>query len=523
MVRKRESEDLLQIEVKNFGPIERAMIDLRPLTVFVGPSNTGKSYLATLIYSLHRFWKYDPHVDSRLGYMRDREFLLTAAHGLARDVAVKQAMQKWARRRQPSRLPLRRAREEVPSIIANRLWELMAFHSGEEMVEAIERAFGASSDDLRRKGARRSASVLIGRNNSLMNKKMAPSYTIKFNHRVSSSGEFTPASPIILTYRHPRDSVLRWLPSHLSMAGSSHGEGTRPGFDAEGIARGVAPFIINSLLSPLTSQAYYLPSSRTGIMNSHQVVVSSLIRGAVSGGLRNEPPVDTLSGVSADFLERLLRLDRTQQLFRERREKVASKAMRAAGEIEQYLLSGEIHKVDSPSGYPWFFYQPKGWESVIPLTRTSSMVSELAPVVLYLRYVVEPGNVLIIDEPEAHLHPKAQREFMRQIAAVVKAGVRVIITTHSEWVLEELANIVYASELPDGNISDNGSENEIALAASEVGVWLFKQEEESRGSLVRKLALEKMTGTFPSGFSEVSRDLYNEWTRIARIVDGEFD
>ena len=44
----------IQIAVENFGPIEKAKIDLRPLTVFVGESNTGKTYLAALIYALHR-------------------------------------------------------------------------------------------------------------------------------------------------------------------------------------------------------------------------------------------------------------------------------------------------------------------------------------------------------------------------------------------------------------------------------------------------------------------------------------
>ena len=47
----------VHINVKNFGPIEAAEIDLRPLTVFVGESNTGKTYLAALIYALHKhFW-----------------------------------------------------------------------------------------------------------------------------------------------------------------------------------------------------------------------------------------------------------------------------------------------------------------------------------------------------------------------------------------------------------------------------------------------------------------------------------
>ena len=48
--------DALQLQVSDFGPIVDATIELRPLTVFVGPSNTGKSYLAILIYALHRFF-----------------------------------------------------------------------------------------------------------------------------------------------------------------------------------------------------------------------------------------------------------------------------------------------------------------------------------------------------------------------------------------------------------------------------------------------------------------------------------
>ena len=45
----------MKISVENFGPIAVAKnIELRPLTVFVGPSNTGKSYLAALIYALSK-------------------------------------------------------------------------------------------------------------------------------------------------------------------------------------------------------------------------------------------------------------------------------------------------------------------------------------------------------------------------------------------------------------------------------------------------------------------------------------
>ncbi len=64
----------VHIEVQNFGPIEKAEIDLRPLTVFVGESNTGKTYLAALIYALYssfagfsRFpWSHHDVLDLRL-------------------------------------------------------------------------------------------------------------------------------------------------------------------------------------------------------------------------------------------------------------------------------------------------------------------------------------------------------------------------------------------------------------------------------------------------------------------------
>ena len=45
---------MLTISVKNFGPIAEGSVDLKPLTIFVGPSNTGKSYMATAVYAVMR-------------------------------------------------------------------------------------------------------------------------------------------------------------------------------------------------------------------------------------------------------------------------------------------------------------------------------------------------------------------------------------------------------------------------------------------------------------------------------------
>ena len=78
----------------------------------------------------------------------------------------------------------------------------------------------------------------------------------------------------------------------------------------------------------------------------------------------------------------------------------------------------------------------------------SSMVSELAPVVLYLRHVVQPGDLLIIEEPESHLHPAMQVEFTRQLAAAVQSGVRIPHYHPQRMGTGRMANLVRLSELP---------------------------------------------------------------------------
>ena len=127
-----------------------------------------------------------------------------------------------------------------------------------------------------------------------------------------------------------------------------------------------------------------------------------------------------------------------------------------------------------------------------------------------LRHVVAPGDVLMVEEPEAHLHPAAQVELMKLLLArTVHAGRRVIMTTHSEWILEALAKMMHRSVL-DG-AAETASESDVALQLSDVGVWLFTQP---NGSVVEEIELDEETGLFPSGYDAVGEALYNEGARI---------
>ena len=237
---------------------------------------------------------------------------------------------------------------------------------------------------------------------------------------------------------------------------------------------------------------------------------SSLPERAPRAGLRRDPPLPALSGVLADFLEQLVGLG-------EPRRRRNNKGNLAAS-LERQILKGEIRSENSETGYPMFSYQPEGWKEDLPLMNTSSMVSELAPVVLYLRHIVQPGDVLIIEEPESHLHPAMQVEFIRQLAGVVHSGIRVMLTTHSEWVLDELTNLVRLSELKKAQRKGVAGAD-FALSPAQVGVWLFEPKQRPRGSVVKEIPFDAEFGGFRSGFDDVALGTYNDYAEISNRIE----
>ena len=271
----------------------------------------------------------------------------------------------------------------------------------------------------------------------------------------------------------------------------------------------IASLIAPNTVRPLNSVAHYLPASRTGVMHAHRTVVASLVSRASRAGIWRDEPPPLLSGVLGDFLEKLIELgDLPRTGFNGD----------LARHIEEKILDGAILSKSSVASYPEFSYQPNGWGHDIPLMNTSSMVSELAPVVLYLRYVVRPGELLIIEEPESHLHPAMQVELVRQLAAVVRSGVRVMLTTHSEWVLDELTNLVRMSELAESLREGIGSAD-YALDHDEVGVWLFAPGQDTNGSVVKEIPFDVEFGGFRSRFDDVAMGTYNDYAEISSRVE----
>ena len=137
------------------------------------------------------------------------------------------------------------------------------------------------------------------------------------------------------------------------------------------------------------------------------------------------------------------------------------------------------------------------------------MVSELAPVVLFLRGAVGRGDTLLIEEPEAHLHPAAQTRMAVALARLVRAGVRVVVTTHSDWLLKEIGNLMRAGELQEAGRSPADDGPPSALRRDDVGIWLFSKDGPVSGSTVKEIPFDSIEGVEPPDYEDVAEALYN--------------
>jgi hypothetical protein len=107
-------------------------------------------------------------------------------------------------------------------------------------------------------------------------------------------------------------------------------------------------------------------------------------------------------------------------------------------------ILGGSYKVVQGKG---LFYQPKnGGKYRFTMNESSSCVRALLDIGFYLRCKAKTGDIFIIDEPELNLHPKNQRAFARLIARIVNAGVKVFITTHSDYLVKEFNTLIMLAQ-----------------------------------------------------------------------------
>jgi hypothetical protein len=188
-----------------------------------------------------------------------------------------------------------------------------------------------------------------------------------------------------------------------------------------------------------------------------------------------------------------------------------------AAEVEDRILLGEMRLQDGRGTSTEPVYHTSSGD--YPLARASSMVSELAPVVLYLRHLLRRNEILIIEEPEASLHPGAQIAFARILVHLVNKGLQVVVATHSEFFLQRINNAIVASGMSADDAAEAGFNPGDTLSGDHVAAYYF--DPSSRGTTVNELMVDTVNGISESSFSAVSERLYDEVIALDRGIDSD--
>ena len=493
---------MLTVSVKNFGPLVEGTVDLNPLTVFLGPSNTGKSYMATAVYALMRAAARVNHVelpyDLHGGIVRSR--FLSRAHFEETEESneMLKELREWVNRqiregKNISELTTSSLPENVQTWLEKTTLQRIIFFQ-DDIPSQLRQIHGEEYGFVSRNSEPKFFQLNIQKDDPILNVEVQLMDEEKPLPKFDISQATVPETIFDLMPHFTRLDEEDWVSSE--------------------IASSLVNAALESTLAGLPIQTYYLPAARSGIAQGHKVLAAALVRQSSLIGIRRLN-IPTLPGITTEFLSHLISFDR--RMGRRRR---ISKLDKAIEFIETDVLHGRIILDESTElPYPEIAYVPVGTEPLpgkFTLEHTSSMVSELAPLILFLKYLVAPGNLLILEEPESHLHPAAQLQMARGIARLVNAGVRVLVTTHSGDFMGQIDNLISMSNVSRETAESLGLEPEECLYPEQVSAYGFRFDAGRGGSVVDPLPVGSDVGIEDQEFLPISELLYEQAITLQR-------
>lgn len=421
----------VRYDVRNFGPIREGSFELAPLTVFIGPNGSGKTYAATVAYLFTRAL-----AESITVVMPD--MLLPDA---------KDRFRKWV--------------AEWPERAAGWMERRMAEYFGRESVNGLPRR-GEDS------------------------------------FQIAMTWERGETSLHLRGHWH-REQNWRWESEGFDRLRLSF---PLPDLDAQRAFFG--DLIAGKIATPLSyslglPEIYYLPAARAGLLQGWRGLAEMAIR-----IVRGESDIRRLAatpyfGVVGDFLLMLLR-----EFFPSWRPRSDEKTGEARAWLEREILHGHIDQLsrDDPQ---LLLFQKDGIQ--VPLSAISSGIAELSPLDLLLSQgSLQPGHWLMIDEPEAHLHPENQRRVATLLVRLVRAGVRVLCTTHSDLILHQISNHLLLGEAIKKGARPQRMDPEWDwVDYDEVAVYLFRLEKD--GSVIEPVPTEPGWGIHEDEFLRVAEEI----------------
>ncbi|MBN1594100.1 MAG: AAA family ATPase [Candidatus Coatesbacteria bacterium] len=487
----------LKLTLENFGPLRKAEIDLKPMTIFIGPNNSGKSYAAMMFYSLFRsYWHVDPGppiwppMASQDGlskalnpkaFLDDRFCYDTVANIMDRNP-------------DPAKKGPFDITPEEATEIGTSIFQRVSLGP---LTSEVGRIYGATMPQLG-----------LDRDNMFSVRIDVPDWSLELESSEDS-----------LAIRHLKGrfggvknktyNVIYWE----AINGKPDAESQRDARIAT-LGHALATESLRPLWRQLERGCHYLPGERPGLMLLKDPFINAILQqNAQMGGWERRVSAGP-RGVDSDFFRIISQLGGL----------APGPLAHIAVDLESDILRGSIqlkfvHKNVAPH---IMFRTDAGLE--LELHQCSLAVIELAPIVLHIKHIAQPGCIMIIDEPEAHLHPGAIRILAKYLVKLVREGVNLILTTHSDYLFGQINNYILWGKVRKKREEDgSGDLPEVYLEQDEFGAYLFKRDTGIKSGLAYRTeplhAKRRMTedGLPEDMFIEADDELYED-LKEARIA-----
>lgn len=183
--------------------------------------------------------------------------------------------------------------------------------------------------------------------------------------------------------------------------------------------------------------------------------------------------------------------------------------------LERELLHGNIQiKKGEMKDKLIFIDAEYGMEFDVEMT--SSSIRQLSFLIIYLKYFLKKGDTLIIEEMENHIHPKNQLILVKYLVEAINQGLNLIITTHSEYIVEKFNNFIRLGNADDEIFEKLDYTKDNILDYGKASIYNFKKVDEY-AYIAESIDINK-TGFDEDSFMDVNNELYDE---AADIIDAE--